>query len=45
MDFQGWKTVAEYAEEQNITVQAVYHRAKTGKIKSRKIGTVLLVRD
>jgi hypothetical protein len=45
MDFEGWKTVAEYAKEHSITVQAVYHRAKTCKIKSKKIGTILLVKD
>jgi hypothetical protein len=37
--------VKEYAAKYKLTVQAVYKRIKTGKLKMMKIGTYTLVKD
>lgn len=37
--------VKDYANQHNISVQAVYKMIKTGRIHSRKIGTYTLVQD
>jgi len=36
-------TVKQYANDQNISVQAVYSRIKKGKVKFRKIGSLHLI--
>ncbi len=38
-----FQTVQEYAVAKEITVQAVYKRIKSGKIKTRKVGTLTLI--
>jgi len=38
-------SVKEYAVREQITVQAVYKRIKSEKIKSKKIGSMVFVRE
>lgn len=37
--------VKDYAGKHKLTVQAVYKRIKTGRLKMKKIGTYTLVQD
>ena len=41
----GYTTVSEFAKRKGITVTAVYLGIKRGKYESRKIGSLILVRD
>lgn len=41
---KGYQTVKDYAEVNNITVQAVYERIKKGKLDIKKLGSFILVR-
>lgn len=43
IDIKKFKTVQDYATERNISVQAVYKQIRTGKIKSKKIGSYILI--
>tara|TARA_R100000951_G_C2646658_1_gene182798 strand:- start:2768 stop:2908 length:141 start_codon:yes stop_codon:yes gene_type:complete len=45
MNLDGYMTVSEYAEKNEITVQAVYQKLKRGNLRSRKIGQLTLVKD
>jgi len=38
-----FKTVQEYASMNFISVQAVYKRIKSGKLKARKLGKLTLI--
>jgi len=39
-----YMTVAEYAKDKGITVQAVYQAVKKGKIEIKKLGSFTLVK-
>ena len=38
-----FKTIKDYATEKGISVQAVYKRIKSGKLKSKKLGSYILI--
>jgi len=38
-----FKPVKEYAQEKGVSVQAIYQAIKSGKLKSKKIGSYTLV--
>ena len=40
---ENWMTVNEYADKHEISVQAVYKAIKKGKLKTRKLGSLMLV--
>lgn len=42
-DIKKFKTVKDYATEHNITVQAVYKKVKSGKVKHKKMGSYILI--
>lgn len=41
----GYQTVREFADKKGISVQAVYKGIKAGRYSSKKIGSLVLVRD
>lgn len=41
----GYMTVKDFAVKRGITVQAVYMGIKSGKYDSKKIGSLVLVRE
>lgn len=41
----GYTTVKEFARKRGITVTAVYLGIKRGKYESKKIGSLILVRE
>ena len=41
----GYTTVKDYAEKKGVTVQAVYMAIKQKRIDSKKIGSLVLVRE
>ncbi len=43
IDLKKFKTVKDYAVENNITVQAVYKRVKAGKLKYKTMGSYILI--
>ena len=45
MNLDGYMTVSEYAEKNNVTVQSVYQKIKRGNLRTRKIGQLTLVKD
>lgn len=45
MNLEGFMTVSEYAKKHGVTVQAVYQKLGRGNLKSKKIGTLILVKD
>jgi len=40
-----FQPVRDYANQHQVSVQAVYKMIKTGRVQSTKIGTYTLVRD
>ncbi len=40
---ENMKTVKQYADENGITVQAVYGRIKKGKLATQRIGNLIVV--
>ena len=41
----GYEPVKQYADKKGISVQAVYQAIKKGKLDSKKIGSMILVRE
>lgn len=37
------KTVKQYADDNNVSVQAVYQSIKRGNLKTRKLGSTILI--
>ena len=44
MEVQEYMTVKEYADLKDITVQGVYKQIKENRVKTKKIGTMYLVK-
>jgi hypothetical protein len=42
---KSFQPVKEYATQRQISVQAVYKAIKAGRLRMRKIGSYILVRD